>query len=342
MPAQEKRSHLPGIKLSQNIRKAIEKNVGCEEDLIKTLQDVEIKKRAALNEILSKKSAFLGQQRRRRESLPDVLGRNGENHHLILNRKKVSDDLKFSSGTHSFTARDKDAMLCRSTFKLPSLSTSTVRNTIQIESGNGEEICELSESQDSNGKTGNTVNHSQEVSSMQSVNERNAESERNAMLTESSGVESVLGAHSWPPSSHVHLEQKSILKRRNSVADIVHSNNRAGWSESITRPAWLRRQSLYQVTFCSQTTPQTTSSISDPSLLQSNAEFVLEDSTLSRYRKVLNRRRSLQAPVFNRSSILPNGGLPEGNVDSFQDCHFHSPKNQDRRRVSFQDSSSSV
>lgn len=170
MPAQEKRSHLPGIKLSQNIRKAIEKNVGCEEDLIKTLQDVEIKKRAARNEILLKKSAFLGQQRRRRESLPDVLGRNGENHHLILNRKKVSDDLKFSSGTHSFTARDiKDAMLCRSTFKLPSLATSTVRNTIQIESGNGDKICELSESQDSNGKTGNTVNHSQEVSSMQSV-----------------------------------------------------------------------------------------------------------------------------------------------------------------------------
>ncbi|CAH3034734.1 unnamed protein product, partial [Porites lobata] len=186
----------------QNIRKAIEKNVGCEEDLIKTLQDVEIKKRAARKEILLKKSAFLGQQRRRRESLPDVLGRNGENHHLILNRKKVSDDLKFS------------------------------------------------------------------------------------------GIESVLGAHSWPPSPHVHPEQKSILKRRNSVADIVHSNNRAGWSESITRPAWLRRQSLHQVRFCSQTTPQATSSISDPSLLQSNAEFVLEDSTLSRYRKVLNRRSS--------------------------------------------------
>lgn len=54
MPAQEKKSHLPGIKLSQNIRKAIEKNVGCEEDLIKTLQDVEIKKRAARNEILLK------------------------------------------------------------------------------------------------------------------------------------------------------------------------------------------------------------------------------------------------------------------------------------------------
>ena len=293
MPAQEKRSHLPGIKLSQNIRKAIEKNVGCEEDLIKTLQDVEIKKRAARNEILLKKSAFLGQQRRRRESLPDVLGRNGENHHLILNRKKVSDDLKFSSGTHSFTACDKADMLCRSTFKLPSLATSTVRNTIQIESGNGDKICELSESQDSNGKTGNTVNHSQEVSSMQSVNERNAaESERNAMLNESSGIESVLGAHSWPPSPHVHPEQKSILKRRNSVADIVHSNNRAGRSESITRPAWLRRQSLHQVIFCSQTTPQATSSISDPSLLQSNAEFVLEDSTLSRYRKVLNRRSS--------------------------------------------------
>ena len=294
MPAQEKRSHLSGIKLSQNIRKAIEKNVGCEEDLIKTLQDVEIKKRAARNEILLKKSAFLGQQRRRRESLPDVLGRNGENHHLILNRKKVSVDLKFSSGTHSFTARDiKDAMLCRSTFKLPSLATSTVRNTIQIESGNGDKICELSESQDSNGKTSNTVNHSQEVSSMQSVNERNAaESERNAMLNESSGIESVLGAHSWPPSPHVHPEQKSILKRRNSVADIVHSNNRAGRSESITRPAWLRRQSLHQVRFCSQTTPQATSSISDHSLLQSNAEFVLEDSTLSRYRKVLNRRSS--------------------------------------------------
>ena len=293
MSAQEKRSQLLSVKLSQNIRKAIEKNVGCEEDLVKTLQDVEIKKRAARKEILLKKSTFLGQQRRRRESLPDVLGRNGENHHLILNRKKVSVDLKFSSGTHSFTARDiKDAMLCRSTFKLPSLATSTVRNTIQIESGNGDKICELSESQDSNGKTGNTVNHSQEVSSMQSVNERNAESERNAMFKESSGIESVLGAHSWPPSPHVHPEQKSILKRRNSVADIVHSNNRAGRSESITRPAWLRRQSLHQVRFCSQTTPQATSSISDPSLLQSNAEFLLEDSTLSRYRKVLNRRSS--------------------------------------------------
>lgn len=263
------------------------------------------------------------QQRGRRESLPDVLGRNGENHHLILNRKKVSDDLKFSSGTHSLTARDKTAMLCRSTFKLPSLATSTVRNTIQIESGNGEEICELSESQDSNGKTGNTVNHSQEeVSSKQCVNERNAASERNEMLKESSGVESVLGAHSWPPSPHVHIEQTSILKRRNSVADIVHSNNRAGWSESITRPAWLRRQSLHQVSFSSQTTPQTTSSISDPSLLQSNAAFFLEDSTSSRYRKVLNRRRSLQAPVFNRSRFSQNGGSPEGNVDSFQDCHF--------------------
>lgn len=339
MPAQEKRSQLPGIKLSQNIRKAIEKNVGYEEDLIKTLQDVEINKRASLNEILLKKSAFLRQQRRRRESLPNVLGRNGENHHLILNRKKVSDDLKFSSGTHSFTARDKAAMLCHSTFKLP---TSTVRNTIQIESGNGEEICQLSESQDSNGKTGNTVNHSQEVSSMQSVNERNAASERNAMLKESSSVESVLGARSWPSSPHVHLEQKSILRRRNSMADIVHNNNRAGWSESITRPAWLRRQSLHRVSFSIQTTPQTTSSISDPSVLQSNAEFVPEDSTSSRYRKVLYRRRSLQAPVFKRSSFSLNGGSAEGNVDSFQDCHFHSPKNHDRRRVSFQDSSSSV
>ena len=342
MPAQGKRSQLPSIKLSQNIRKAIERNVGCEEDLIKTLQDVEIKKRAALNEILLKKSAFLREQRRRRESLPDVLERNGENHHLILNRKKESDDLKFSSGTNLFTARDKAALLCRSTFKLPSVATSTVGNTIQIESGNGKEICELSARQDSNGKTGNTVNHSQEVSSTPSVNERNAASERNAMLKENSGVESVLGAHSWPPSPHVHLEQKPILKRRNSVADIVHSNNRAGCSESITRPAWLRRQSLHQASFSLQTTPQTTSSISDPSLLQSNAEFFLEDSTSSRYRKVLNRRRSLQAPVFNRSSFSLNGGSPEGNEDSFQDCHFHSPKNQDRRRVSFQDSSSSV
>ena len=59
MPAQEKRSQLPGIKLSQNIRKAIEKNVGCEEDLIKTLQDVEIKKRAAINEILLKEECLL-------------------------------------------------------------------------------------------------------------------------------------------------------------------------------------------------------------------------------------------------------------------------------------------
>ena len=177
-PAQEKRSQLSGIKLSQNIKKAIEKNVGCEEDLIKKLQDVEIKKRAALNKILLKKSAFLRQQRRRHESLPDLSGRNGENNHLILNRKKVSDDLQCSSGTYSFTARDKAALLRRSTFKLPSLATSTVRNPIQIESGNGEEICELSESQDSNGKTGNTVNHSQEVSSMLYVNERNAVSER--------------------------------------------------------------------------------------------------------------------------------------------------------------------
>lgn len=270
--------------------------------------------------------------------MPDLSGRNGENHHLILNRKKVSDDLQFSSGTYSFTARDKAALLCRSTFKLPSLATSTVRNPIQIESGNGEQICELSESQDSNGKTGNTVNHSKEVSSMQSVNERNAPSERNAMLKESSGVEAMLGAHSWPPSPHVHLEKKSILKRRNFLADIMHTNNRASWSESTTRPAWLRRQSLHQVSFSSQTTPQTSNSISNPSLHQSNAEFVLEDSTSSRYRKVLNRR-SLQAPVFNRFSL--NGGSSQGNVDSFQDCHFQSPKNQDRRRVSFQDSSSS-
>ena len=161
------------------------------------------------------------------------------------------------------------------------------------------------------------------------------------MLKESSGVEAVLGAHSWPPSPHIHLEKKSILKRRNSLADIMHTNNRASWSESITRPAWLRRQSLHQVSFSSQTTPQTSDSISDPSPLQSNAEFVLEDSTSSRYRKVLNRRRSLQAPVFNRLSFSLYGGSSQGNVDSFQDCHFQSPKNQDRRRVSFQDSSSS-
>ena len=76
MSLSNRKVFLPNIKLSQNIRKAVQKNVACEEELIKRLFDVDLKKRDALNEITLKKDAFLKEQwRLRRESMPDVYSR---------------------------------------------------------------------------------------------------------------------------------------------------------------------------------------------------------------------------------------------------------------------------
>lgn len=78
----------PNIKHSQSIRKAVQKNVAYEEELIKRLCDVNFKKRAALNEIYLKKNACLKEQwRQRQEGMPDVYSRHILNQQLLCFKK---------------------------------------------------------------------------------------------------------------------------------------------------------------------------------------------------------------------------------------------------------------
>ena len=295
MPPADKKPQLPSIKLSQNVRKAIEKNVGCEEDLIKTLQDVEIKKRVALNELISKKNAFLRQQRRR-ESLPDVLGRNRTNQALMMTRM-ARDDLQCSISARLFSK----TMSLGTAAKLPSLPVSAVCSDFRTCPENGKEALTTSGGQGVPGKRSLPKQPSEVL--LQTIRETKKASERELVPEESSGaVEPIQGVHSQPTSPRVDLGN-SILQRRNSAADIVPANNvdTLGW------PARQRRQTLHNL-FHNITTQRGSDSqpdnvsTPDTSLLQSNAEVCLGDSTLSRYRKVLNRRKSLQAPTFHRSS----------------------------------------
>ncbi|CAH3104014.1 unnamed protein product [Pocillopora meandrina] len=98
MSLSNRKVFLPNIKLSKNIRKAVQKNVACEEELIKRLFDVDLKKRDALNEITLKKDAFLKEQwRLRRESMPDVYSRHILNQRLLFfSFRKARDELEFS------------------------------------------------------------------------------------------------------------------------------------------------------------------------------------------------------------------------------------------------------
>lgn len=299
MPPANKKTKLPSIKLSQNIRKAIEKNVCCEEDLIKTLHDVELKKRAAINEIVLKKDAFLRQQRQRRESLPDVLGRNTTNHSLVITRR-ARNDLECSAGAHLLSSHDK-TMTPRRIGKLPSLPVSTVCSRVKPDQDNDKESSDLC-----HGITG-MMSNAKLQSSDESllISEGHHSSETDSALEGDSGVESVLGVQSWPTSPSVQF--KSIMKRRKSVADIRQANN----METTGQPSWLRRQTLHHILQGKTIPPresssdsQISTSTSDPcSLPQTKAEFFRGDSSLSRYRKVLNRRRSLQAPILHQSCL---------------------------------------
>lgn len=325
MPPADKKAPLPNLKLSQNIRKAIERNIGCEEDLIRTLQDVNIKKRAALNEITLKKDAFLRQQRRRRESLPDVLSRNSTNQPLVFARRArddLSTDLECSTKAQLFPSCDKTT--AQRIGKLPSLPR------ITTESGENDNVsCEVSDSQDAGIKS--KEKQLREPDSVHLTDDRKNVSEK------------VLGVQSWPPSPSVHLG-KSILSRRKSMADAGQANS----GEPTGQPTWLRRQTLHHI-FHSTTTPrapsenQANASVSDPFLMETSIDVSLGDPTLSRYRKVLNRRRSLQTGTFNQpfcpvERLGANRG-GERNSKSLEECHVlpSTNKTQRFRRVPFQD-----
>ena len=339
MPPADKKAKLPNIKLSRNIRKAIEQNVGCEEDLIKTLQDVEIKKRAARNKIILKKDALLRHQRRRWESMPEVLGRFSNTNQSSLINRKARDNLECSTGEHLFATHNR-AKPHPSVGKLPSLPASNM-SKVQTGLENDKKAPTLAQSKGHSGIKKDMVQSSSDES-LHSISERYAAIDRDGVLKRNSGVESSLRVHSWPTSPSVQQE-KSILKRRRSVAEIGQTKN----AETTAKPAWLRRQTLHD-SFCSSDTPRTSdnktiATTSDPSLLQTNAAFALGDLTLSRYRKVLNRRRSLQAPIFDQPSCSIGRLDEEVNIISktLQDCHVRVPQltrkfKNSFRRVSFQ------
>lgn len=327
MPPSDKKALLPSLKLSQNIKKAIEKNIGCEENLIKTLQDVDIKKRAALNEIILKKDAFLKQQRRRRESLPDVLSRNNTKQPLAFARRAKDDlntDLDYSTRSHLFH-------LCNKTIpqrvgKLPSLPKTT---TVKSVSESDKDSCEVSDGQGVAEKSKGT--QISKPDSEHLTDERKNADDRG------------LGVQSWPPSPGVH-PGKSILHRRKSVADV----GRANTVEPIGQPTWQRRQTLHHI-FHNTTTPrapggnQANASVSDPSLMETGIDISPGDPTLSRYRKVLNRRRSLQVGTYYQPHCtLDRLGVNHGgerNSKSLEECHVLPSMNKTRRfrRISFQD-----
>lgn len=329
MPPSDKKTRLlPSLKLSQNIRKAIEKNIGYEEELIRTLQDVDIKKRIALNEITLKKDAFLRQQRRRRESLPAVLTRNSLNQPLVISRSWARDDLECSTKPASmFPSYSKT--ITRRTEQLPSLPG------VKIESGVGSDknSCALSDSQ----------------AGIKSAQEQSSESDSLQLVSErKTATNSVLKVQSWPPSPSVHLG-KSILKRGTSVTDVTGQANNEAAESAAGQPTWLRRQTLHHIFHSTTSIPrasetQTNPSISDPCLMQTSKEVSAKDSTQSRYRKVLNRRRSLQVGAYYQStcSMERIGGNRAGqpNSKSLEDCHVLNTTNKTQRcrRVSFQDS----
>ena len=239
MPPADKKTKLPNIKLSQNIRKAIEKNVDYEEDLIKTLQDVEIKKRAALNEIILKKDAFLRHQRRRRESMPDVLGRFSNTNQSLLINRKARDDSECTTGTHLFATHNR-AMPHPSVGKLPSLPASNI-SKVQTGLENDKKTPTLAQSKGHSRIKKHMVQSSSEKS-LHSTSERHAAIDRDGVLERNSGVESSLRVHSWPTSPSVHQE-KSILKRRRSVTETRQTKN----AETTAKTAWLRRQTLHNI-----------------------------------------------------------------------------------------------
>lgn len=265
MLSSDKNVFLPSIKLSQNIRKAIEKNVGCEEELIKTLQDVDLKKRASLNEITLKKDAFLKQQRRRRESLPDVLSRDISNQKLMFARK-ARDDLECSKMLPSYKS-----MMWRPG-KLPSLPG------IKNES-------------DEKQKDSPTLSDSQEITGIKEGRKQLGESD--SLQGNSDGKDSgdkASKVHSWPPNPSNDF-RKPILRRK-SVADVDQAKS----VDPTGHPAWLRRQTLHHTFQSSPAKLQTSGTKTNQSICDPwPFVMTLGDITISRYRKVLNRRRSLQA-----------------------------------------------
>lgn len=106
-----------------------------------------------------------------------------------------------------------------------------------------------------------------------------------------------------------------------------------------------RCQTLYHIFQKPSTTAlgtdvdQAKTSSSDPTSLKSISEFRLEDLTLSRHRKVLNRRISFKAPIFHRSDTSFGAVSREihgKNSKSLEDCHVLNQNGF--RRDSLQDS----
>ena len=322
MQPADKKAVRRNYKLSQNIRKAIEKNIGCEEDLIRTLQDVNIKKRAALSEMTLKKDAFLRQQRRRRESLPDILSRNSTNQPMAIARKArddLSTNLECSTKAQLFPSLNKTK--AKRMGKLTSLPGTTT------ESGKSDKdvwaVCE------SMARVKIKEKHLSEPDSLHLVDGNEKVSEKG------------LGIHSWPPSPGDHLG-KSILKRRKSVADVGQVNS----GEPTGQPTLLRRRTLNHI-FHSTTIPPSENhcngSESDSFVIELNVDACFGDPTLTRYKKVLLRRRSLQAGTFHQpfyptESLGANRG-GERNSKSLEECHKIPSMNKTQRcrRVSFQD-----
>lgn len=331
--ANKKAAVLPSLHVSQNIKKAIEKNVGYEEELIRTLQDVNIKKQAALNEMNLKKEAFLKKQRLRRESLPDVLLRgNRTKQPLVIDRRESDDLQQCCTKAHSFPSCRADKTITQRTEKLPSLPGITTES--------GEE----------NDKDSSEVSDSKGFSEMKSKKKQLCEADSVRLITERNpATKSTSGkvprAQSWPPSPSIHLK-KPLLNRRKSVADLEQAHNNAG---SIWEPTWLRRQTLHHIFHSTNTLraseTRTNIGISDPSAKERNTNITLSIALgeQSRYRKVLNRRRTLQARTLYQSGCF-NGRLGanhggERNSKSLEEFHVLSSmnKNQRCRRVSFQE-----
>ena len=255
MSLSNRKVFLPNIKLSQNIRKAVQKNVACEEELIKRLFDVDLKKRDALNEITLKKDAFLKEQwRLRRESMPDVYSRHILNQRLLFfSFRKARDELEFSKISPS----------CKLVTQRP--------EKLNITDAEREK------------------KHLAESDSLQSNNKEKDFDGKNAEV------------HSWTPSPNKSC-RKPILRRR-SVADV----DQAFSSDPLGQPVWLRRQTIHHIFQTAVTLQMIGTNLGgsncDPLLIPASEGRSFGNPTISRYRKVLNRRISLQAEPFHHTSF---------------------------------------
>ena len=115
-----KNEYLPKLNgLSPHIKKAIEKNTNCHDNLVRELKDVEMKRKAALNEIILKREAFIKQQLKWEKRLP--VGYK----HGALSNPEIKDSQQFQQG--GLDSKDSDLFPGRipkmaKRFSLPTLS----------------------------------------------------------------------------------------------------------------------------------------------------------------------------------------------------------------------------